>query len=259
VVSPTDSVLGACAAALQNETLCVRATVVAGSHIGASVLIAHDGSLLAGSLPAEIVDAVAADAVAVMERELNATLSYGDHDVFLETVAPRPQLLIFGAVHIAQSLCVLARHLGYHVTVSDARPAFTTVERFPDADRLLVGWPDQIADQLSFDLRTFVVVLSHDARFEDPLWPLVHGRAVRYLGAMGSTRTAAARRERLLDAGWSAEEVDRIHGPIGVDIGAETPGEVAVAILAEMTLDRYRSDRPLHTRGEARRITKGAS
>jgi xanthine dehydrogenase accessory factor len=258
VVTEADAVLAACTAALESETLCARVTVVSGSEIGRTALVAHDGSVVAGSLATTIADDVAADAVAIMERESNTTLSYGDLDVFFETLAPRPQLLVFGAVHIAQSLCVLARHLGYHVTVSDARPAFTTPERFPEADRLLVGWPDQIADQLSFDLRTFVVVLSHDARFEDPLWPLIHGRQVRYLGAMGSTRTAAARRGRLLDAGWTEEEVGRIHGPIGLDIGAETPGEVAVAILAEMTRDRYRSDVPLQTRGESRRINKGA-
>jgi xanthine dehydrogenase accessory factor len=233
--------------------------VVAGPSMGRTALVAHDGSIMAGSLPEALAPDVSADAIALMEREQNATLSYGDDDVFIEALAPRPQLLIFGAVHIAQSLTTLARHLGYHVTVSDARPAFTTAERFPDADRLLVGWPDQIADQLSFDLRTFVVVLSHDARFEDPLWPLIHGRTVRYLGAMGSKRTAGARRQRLLDAGWTEDEVDRIHGPIGIDIGGESPGEVAVAILAEMTRDRYRSHEPIETRGEARRITRGGS
>jgi xanthine dehydrogenase accessory factor len=257
VVTEADAVLAACAAALENETLCARVAVVAGPEIGASALVAHDGSVTAGSLPGMVAEDVIADAVSIMERESNTTLSYGDHEVFFETLAPRPQLLVFGAVHIAQSLSVLARHLGYHVTVSDARPAFTTPERFPGADRLLVGWPDQIAHQLTFDLRTFVVVLSHDARFEDPLWPLIRGRQVRYLGAMGSTRTAAARRQRLLASGWTEEEVGRIHGPIGIDIGAETPGEVAVAILAEMTRDRYSSDRPLETRGESRRISRG--
>lgn len=256
-MNDTEAVLAGCAEALAHETLCARVTVISGPDTGRTALIGHDRTVLAGSLPESIVAGVSADAVSVMEREQNIALGYEDAEVFIETLAPRPQLLVFGAVHIAQALCTMARQLGYHVTVSDARPAFTTPDRFPDADRLLVGWPDQIADQLSFDLRTFVVVLSHDARFEDPLWPLVHGKTVRYLGAMGSRRTAAARRERLLAAGWSEEEVDRIHGPIGIDIGAETPGEVAVSILAEMTRDRYRSDLALMTVGEVRRIERG--
>lgn len=253
-MTSTDSVLEACRRVLDAERLAARLTVVAGEEPGASAVVDHDGTILGGSLPDRLVDAVT-DAIEIMEREQNLTVVYGDDEVFIETLAPKPHLLIFGAVHIAQSLATLAGHLGYHVTVSDARPAFTTDDRFPDVDRLLVGWPDQIADQLAFDLRTFVVVLSHDARFEDPLWPLIKGRTVRYLGAMGSKRTAAARRERLLAAGWTEGEADRIHGPIGMEIGAETPGEVAVSILAEMTRDRYRSEEPLDVIGEVRRIT----
>lgn len=254
-MTQTDEVLAACRRLLDAEQLAARLTLVSGPHTGESAVVDHAGGVLAGTLPEAVSDA-GSDAITIMEREQNLTVGYGDHEVFIETLAPRPHLVIFGAVHIAQSLSVLAKHLGYHVTVSDARAAFTTEERFPGVDRLLVGWPDQVADRLEFDIRSFVVVLSHDARFEDPLWPLIHGTPVRYLGAMGSTRTAAARRERLLAAGWTEAEVDRIHGPIGIEIGAETPGEVAVAILAEMTRDRYRSHEPLQLIGEVRRITR---
>lgn len=254
-MSETEAVLAACRSVLDSESLAARITVVAGTHIGRTALISHEGTVVAGSVPVEMSDVVT-DAVTVMEREQNITLAYGEEEAYIETLAPRPHLLVFGAVHIAQSLAELAQHLGYHVTVSDARPAFTTHERFPGVDRLLVGWPDQISDQLEFDLRTFVVVLSHDARFEDPLWPLIEGRNVRYIGAMGSKRTANARNERLAAAGWSQAQIDRIHGPIGIEIGAETPGEVAVAILAEMTTERYRSKHPWELRGEIRRIRR---
>ncbi|MGF1668233.1 MAG: hypothetical protein ACFCVC_18390, partial [Acidimicrobiia bacterium] len=118
MVIEADAVLAACTAALESETLCARVTLVSGSEIGRSAVVAHDGSVTAGSLPGMVAEDVIADAVSIMERESNTTLSYGDHEVFFETLAPRPQLLVFGAVHIAQSLSVLARHLGYHVTVS---------------------------------------------------------------------------------------------------------------------------------------------
>ena len=223
-----------------------RATVVAGPAMGQSGVI-QAGRLVSGELPFEIAHEVAADAELLLERERSLTLTYQGHDVYIESLVPRPHLVIFGAVHIAQELVPMARRLGFHVTVADARQVFTTAERFPEADRLLVGWPDQV--DLTFDRRTYVVVLSHDARFEDPLWPLVLPSDAAYIGAMGSSKTAARRAERLLSDGFTAESVARIHGPIGLPIGAETPAEVAVAILAEIIESRAKPGVPLTLHG----------
>ena len=233
-----NAVLDALRDLVDAERLGAKLTVVAGPGLGASAVLDREHGMVAGDTAA--TGLAAEDAVVLMDREQSATLRYDDDtEIFVDVVAPRPRLLIFGAVHIAQELAAIAGRLGYHVTVSDARPAFTTSDRFPDVDELLVGWPGDLADSLVFDRRTFVVVLSHDARFEDPLWPMVAGTSVRYIGAMGSRKTAAARRDRLAKAGWTEEQLDRIHGPVGFDIGAESPGEVAVAILAEMTAVRY--------------------
>lgn len=244
-------VIDSVARLVANEGFGSRVTVVAGPDSGLSALIA-DEKISAGSLPSPIEGDVIADAIELLGRERSLTTTYGEHEVYIESIVPRPHLVIFGAVHIAQELSVMARRLGFFVTVSDARSAFTTHDRFPEVDQLLVGWPDEI--DIAFDRRTYVVVLSHDARFEDPLWPLVLPSSAAYIGAMGSSKTAERRRQGLLGHGFSMDQIDRIHGPIGLKIGAETPGEVAVAILGEIIAARYRVDEPLKLRGTVEQI-----
>jgi xanthine dehydrogenase accessory factor len=223
------------------ERLGAAATIVSGPDTGAKAVIDFDEGYVGGEMPADIAADVAADARALMEHEQNRTLTYGDRDVFIETVAPPPHLVIFGAVHTAQALATIAKVLGFHVTVSDARAAFTTEDRFPDADRVLVGWPEELQQEIQLDRRTYVVLLSHDARFEDPVLPWVLAGPVKYIGAMGSRRTSAMRVEKLKGMGYPDEQIARIHGPVGLDIGAETPEENAISILAEMIQVRYGS------------------
>jgi xanthine dehydrogenase accessory factor len=229
-----------------------RLVVVSEQGRGETAVVDEAGSVLAGQLPEDAPEGLLSDMIQLMARERSETLAYGTLEIYLETIAPQPRLVIFGAVHIGQELTALANRIGYRVIVSDARPAFLTADRFPEADHLALGWPDEV--EVEFDRRTFVVVLSHDARFEDPLWPRLLPANVAYIGAMGSRKTAARRRQRLIEAGYTSEQVNRIHGPIGLPIGAVAPGEVALAILAEMTKSRYRTEEPLQLVGSVRRL-----
>ena len=226
---------------VEQERLGAVITVVEGPATGAKAVLDRADGLVAGAIPAEVHDAVIDDAASLMDREQSRTLGYGEHEVYIETVAPQPRLLIIGAVHIAQELCRIAHSLGFRVIVNDARPFFTTPERFPEADQVIVGWPGEVADQLDIDGRTYVVMLSHDARFEDPVLPLVLPSEARYIGVMGSRRTHRRRVDRLRKAGFPEDQIARIRGPVGLDIGAEQPGEVAISILAEMIQVRYGS------------------
>ncbi len=232
-------IIDAIAGLKDDERLGAMITVIDGPDIGSVVVVDRSDGLLAGDEAPWFDDDVAADARGLMDREESRSLIYGDRRIFIDTIAPSPIVLIFGAGHIAQPLSLFARELGFRVVVADARATWATPERFPNVDELIVAWPDAVFDHVIPDRRTYVVLLSHDSRFEIPVFKAVHGKPIRYLGAMGSRRTHGMRVDRLKDEGWTAEEIDAIHGPIGLDLKAKAPAETAIAILAEIVQVRY--------------------
>ncbi len=250
----TSPVLDATKNLIERDAFGVVITVIAGPGAGTKAVLDSEAEVVAGSIPNRLEGPVRSDASQLMAREASNTLAYAGDEVFFEVIAPRPRLFVFGAVHIAQELVQHAGLLGFHTVVADPRPAFVTEERFPGADERRVGWPGDVVTGQDLDSRTFVVVLTHDRRFEDPLWPLVLHTDVRYIGAMGSSKTSAARRQRLLEAGFGEDRVDRIHGPIGLDIGARAAGEVAIAILGEMIAVRYLHDQEPELQGRPVRL-----
>ncbi len=154
--------------------------------------------------------------------------------VFVASFAPPPRMYVFGAVDYAAAVARAGRFLGYRVTVCDARARFVTPERFPDVDELVVEWPDRFLSQAPVDERTAIVVLTHDHKFDVPLLQVALRTPAVYVGAMGSRTTTDERAERLRAVGLTDEELARLHAPIGLPIGARTPEEVAVAIVAEL-------------------------
>ncbi len=154
--------------------------------------------------------------------------------VFVQPFNPSPRLAIIGAVHIAQSLCALARDLGHAVLVIDPRRGFLTQARFPGVE-ISHAWPDEALDAFALDGRSAVVTLSHDPKLDDPALQSALRSNCFYIGALGSQRTQAKRRTRLVEAGFDANAIARIHGPVGLDIGAGSPAEIALSIAAELT------------------------
>ncbi|HCG01950.1 MAG TPA: xanthine dehydrogenase [Chloroflexi bacterium] len=221
---------------------------------GRKMLILQDGGE-EGSLGDAGLDAeVKADALALLRNGTTEVRTYGPTssildpvDIFIESFAPLPRLLIMGAVHAAPALCAVAAKVGYRVTVIDARASYTTRERFPDAAEILVAWPHLALESLPpLDASTYVAVLTHDPKFEEPLLPVLLRSDARYVGMIGSRTTQRQRRAMLLQSGVSEEEIARLRGPIGLDIGAVTPEEIALAILSEMATVKYgRTGRPL--------------
>jgi xanthine dehydrogenase accessory factor len=147
--------------------------------------------------------------------------------------------VIFGGVHIAVALVPLARMLGYRTIVADGRQAFLTRERFPDADELILGWPEAAFEQIGLDASCYICILSHDPKFDEPALKTALRSPAAYVGAIGSRKTQATRREWLQSEGFTDQEIARIHGPIGLELGGRQPAETALAILAQMTAVRY--------------------
>jgi xanthine dehydrogenase accessory factor len=147
--------------------------------------------------------------------------------------------VIFGGVHIAVALVPLARLLGYRTIVADGRQAFLTRERFPQADELILGWPEEAFARIGLDASCYVCILSHDPKFDEPALRLALRSPAAYIGAIGSKKTQASRREWLRAEGFTEAQIARVHGPIGLALGGRDPSETALAILAEMTRVRY--------------------
>ena len=161
-------------------------------------------------------------------------------NVFLTVYVPAPRLVITGAVHISQALAPIAKLLGYDVTIVDPRTAFASPERFPDV-KVIAEWPDQALPPLGIDHYTAFVALTHDPKIDDPALTYALNRDCFYVGALGSRKTHARRLERLKAQGLSDAALARIHAPIGLDIGAVSPAEIAVAIMAQIT-ERLREE-----------------
>ena len=230
--------------ALAAQRPVVLATIIEGDPIGAKLLL-EPGEDPLGTLGDVNLDRVVArDALGELAAGITSTRHYGQHgearerdvSVFIESFAPPPRMIIFGAVDFTAALARIAKLLGYHVTVCDARPIFATTARFPMADVVAIDWPDRflasVIDPLSS--RDAVCVLTHDTKFDVPAIMGALATDVGYLGAMGSRTTHAKRVLRLQEAGATEAQLLRVRSPIGLDLGGRTPEETAVSICAEI-------------------------
>jgi xanthine dehydrogenase accessory factor len=231
--------------AARRDSGSVVATVIGGAAPpGAGLLVEEDGSRhVLGELPADLEVPIATAALAALPSLQSGVVSLsapnGSADVFLEVFPRRPTLLVFGGVHIAMALTRMAKPLGFRTIVADGRDAFLTRERFPDVDELILGWPDEVFRRVGLDAATCVCLLTHDPKFDEPAIQLALRSPACYVGAIGSRKTQKLRREQLAAAGFTPEEIARLRGPIGLDLGGRTPEEIALAILAEITAVRY--------------------
>lgn len=183
----------------------------------------------------DVDDEVRRIALDLMRKRKSATVSVGDPpvEIFFEVHGPPPTLIVFGAGHLSMPLVSLARDLGLKTIVVDGRPRFATRERFPEADELLIGIPSEIAQTLSYNSSTFVVLTAHDYKYDLPVLKVVLPAGAAYVGLLGSKRRGKAIKEFLKDSGMDDSLLDRLHVPTGLDIGADSAPEIALSILAE--------------------------
>lgn len=250
---------------IRSETPVALATVIEHpdpARVGRRLIVPAGGIPAIGSLGSAHTDAaVRDDAMGLLASGTNATLTYGPDGerrgdqmrVFVWAFAPKPRLLVFGAIDFAAAVARVGTYLGYRVTVCDARPVFATKARFPGVDDVVVDWPHRYLaaehEAGHIDPRTVVTVLTHDPKFDVPLLEVaLRLPEVEYIGAMGSRRTHEDRLARLRAAGLSADEIGRLSSPIGLDLGARTPEETAISIAAEIIAARWG--------GSGRRLTE---
>jgi xanthine dehydrogenase accessory factor len=229
---------------IEAERPVVMATIVAGPEMIGSKAIVHADGRIEGDLGVpDIVEEASRDARELLGLGQSDCRQYERdgkaYEVFFDAYPVVPAIIIVGAVQTAQSLCRMAKELGYRVIVTDARAAFATEERFPKADVVLKGWPQDVLPALRLDEATYVVLLSHDPKFDEPTLDCVLPSRVQYVGAIGSRRTQEMRRERLREKGYTADQIGKIHGPVGLDLGGRSAEETALAILAEITAVRH--------------------
>ena len=214
-------------------------TVVEGGEVGAKLLVRADGVTSGGLGDAELERAAVEAAEELMWAERSELRQVGEVSLFVDVTAPAPRLVIFGAVDYAAALCRLARAAGWRPFVCDPRSQFATRERFPEAEDVLAAWPAEAFARIGgIDRATYIAVLTHDPKLDDAALELALRSEAPYVGAMGSRRAQAQRRERLLAAGLEEELLARVAAPIGLDLGALTPEETALSIMAEVVAVR---------------------
>ena len=214
----------------ESEERGILFTGVEGSGVGTKVLVLESGETIGEGL-----DDAVAQFDELIRRGRNKLLALDDGSkVFAEWYGPPPRLFVYGAVDTAEALCRGAKLLGWHTIVADARGKFATSERIPSADELVVEWPAESIAQVQPDHQTAIVVLTHDDKFDEPALIGALETEAFYIGALGSRRNQQRRRERLLEAGVEESALERIMGPCGLDIGADTQEETALSILAEI-------------------------
>jgi xanthine dehydrogenase accessory factor len=229
VDAPDPALVERALAAVDAERHAVLFTVVAGEPLGAHLLVLDDGEAH-GDGPGELSEL----ADELVRGGRSRLLELDGRTVFADVLGPPPRIVVFGAVDTAEALCRGARALGWRTIVADARGKFATAERLPSADEVIVAWPDEALARVRLDHATAVVVLTHDDRFDLPALLGTLETDAFYVGALGSRRNQERRRERLLDAGAEEAQLERISGPCGLDVGASTPEETALSILAEI-------------------------
>jgi xanthine dehydrogenase accessory factor len=233
------------AAAIRDGRPAALVTRIDTEQAGAKLLVFaddHEGDLGSPGL----THAGIAEARALLAVGTSAMRTFGedgepvgmDVRLFIQTFTTKPDMYIFGAIDFSRAMARIGKYLGYRVTVVDARPIFATEERIPDADAVVVSWPDDFLAVAPVDERTALIVLTHDVKFDIPLLLVALRTRAGYIGAMGSRRTHANRIATLREAGIAEGELARISAPVGLDIGARTPAETAISIAAEIVAIR---------------------